>query len=497
MAIMNPLQRRRFEEIIRQNPGALAQLIGARGADLGGLAGMGGAPVNLAQIAGLAPQPEETVVSPAQPAPVAEGAPVAAPALPPARPMGPGYRADGAAQQAMNTPEAILGAARMQAAQMSDEAARAAVVPAEVEAVLGKREKRYAEQLAEVEEDKKKAGWEALAMAGFRMAQSQSPYFMSALATGMEAGLNGFNAGKAARAEKKARLQTAEEDVVLDRIREKQAAEQRAREEQARVLGIQNTLIGQSEAADKLAEFRKLAPYRERTAAAQAAEAEVMPEVRRAQVVNYLNPPQGGGGGGSGLPTGYASLRNSIVSQMRMQQGILSDVTRIREHEGARAALIQLEAQLQGLDSQVGAVPSGSPLGGGSIISAVPVVDGRPQRQAPRQQPEAAAPAAAPAAKPAAKAPPKAELTPAQREAAVNKAIRQANAEYNQYKKLDPYSTPGMRIFGEKADVRKAANQAVAEAKASGLPQYRKRPDENYTQYDGRIRRMLNLPRVD
>ena len=79
----------------------------------------------------------------------------------------------------------------------------------------------------------------------------------------------------------------------------------------------------------------------------------------------------------------------------------------------------------------------------------------------------------------------------------MNKAIRQANAEYNQYKKLDPYSTPGMRIFGEKADVRKAANQAVAEAKASGLPQYRKRPDENYTQYDGRIRRMLNLPRVD
>lgn len=492
MAIMNPLQRRRFEEIIRQNPGALSQLIGARGVDLGGLAGTGEAPLNLAQIAGLAPKVEETVVNPAKPAPVAEGAPVAAPALPPASPVGPGYRRDGAVQNAVNTADAIIGDAAFRAAQMSDEAARAAVVPAEVEAVLGKREKRYAEQLAEVEEDKKKAGWEALAMAGFRMAQSQSPYFMSALATGMEAGLNGFNASKAARAEKKARLQTAEEDVVLAREAAKQKARADAEARQERELRVANAIMGQGEAADKLAEFRKLAPYRERTAAAQAEEAEVMPEVRRAQAVNYLNPPQGGGGG-SGLPTGYASLRNSLVSQMRIQQGILSDVTRIREHPAARTALTQIEAQLQGLDSQIGAVPSGSPLGGGSIISAVPVVDGRPQRQAPRQQP-AAAPAAAPAAKPAAKAPPKAELTPAQREAAVNKAIRQANAEYNQYKNLDKGSTGLFRIVGERSDARDAIQDAIARAKKSGLPQFARRSGENDGQYTQRVRQLLKLP---
>lgn len=250
--------------------------------------------------------------------------------------------------------------------------------------------------------------------------------------------------------------------------------------------------MGQSETADKLAEFRKLAPFRARTAAAQTEEAEVMPEVRQAQIVNYLQQPQGGRGGG--LPTGYASLRNSIVSQMRMQQGILSDVTRIREHEGARAALIQLEAQLQGLDSQVGAVPSGSPLGGGSIISAVPVVDGRPQRQDPRQQPEAAAPAAAPDAKPAAKAPPKAELTPAQREAAVNAAIRQANAEYNQFKNLDKRSTGLFRIIGERSDARDAIQDAIARAKKSGLPQFARRSGENDGQYTQRVRQLLKLP---
>lgn len=324
MAMMNPLQRRRLEEIIRQNPGALAQLVGGRGADLGGLAGMGGAPVNLAQIAGLAPQPEETVVSPAQPAPVAEGAPVAAPALPSARPMGPGYRADGAAQQAMNTPEAILGAARMQAAQMSDEAARAAVVPAEVEAILGKREKRYAEQLAEVEEDKKKAGWEALAMAGFRMAQSQSPYFMSALATGMEAGLNGFNASKAARAEKKARLQTAEEDVVLAREAAKQKARADAEARQAREIGLAGTLLGQQEAGGKIAEFQELAPFRKEVAKLQPdvlrseiGQRQASAESERAQGRYYDRSPGAGmGGGGGGGGGGTAGFKPSDIRSM-------------------------------------------------------------------------------------------------------------------------------------------------------------------------------------
>lgn len=326
MAMINPLQRRRLEEIIRQNPGALSQLIGARGADLGGLAGMGGAPVSLAQIAGLAPQPEETVVSPAQPAPVAEGAPVAAPqpALPPARPMGPGYRTDGAAQQAVNTPEAILGAARMQAAQMSDEAARAAVVPAEVEAVLGKREKRYAEQLAEVEEDKKKAGWEALAMAGFRMAQSQSPYFMSALATGMEAGLNGFNASKAARAEKKARLQTAEEDVVLAREAAKQKARADAEARQAREIGLSGTLLGQQEAGGKIAEFQELAPFRRQVAELQPKSIEAEIEQRRAAATSERaqagyydrSPGAGMGGGGGGGGGGTAGFKPSDIRSM-------------------------------------------------------------------------------------------------------------------------------------------------------------------------------------
>lgn len=351
MAMMSPLQRRRFEEIIRQNPGALSGLVGARGMDLGSLVGAGDG--NLAALAGMQPPPVQ--VTAAQPAPQQPGREIQAPQespLPPASPMGPGYRRDGAVQNAVSTADAIIGDAAYRAAQMSDEAARAAVVPAEVEAILGKREKRYAEQLAEVEEDKKKAGWEALAMAGFRMAQSQSPYFMSALATGMEAGLNGFNAGKAARAEKKARLQTSEEDVVLAREAAKQKARADAEARQARELEIARTLIGQGEAADKLAEFRNLAPYRARTAAAQATEAEVMPELRRAQTkstlseASYRDRSPGAGMGGGQPATPRPLTESQKLTNARILQGRIAD-NRIRLQDPAVLGSPKIVRELQ------------------------------------------------------------------------------------------------------------------------------------------------------
>ena len=58
----------------------------------------------------------------------------------------------------------------------------------------------------------------ALALAGAKMAQSQSPYFASALAEGLESGLTGFNKARADASEKKARLQTRKEDLILKRF---------------------------------------------------------------------------------------------------------------------------------------------------------------------------------------------------------------------------------------------------------------------------------------
>jgi hypothetical protein len=92
---------------------------------------------------------------------------------------------------------------------------RTATIDPEIQKLLTNRQARYDTELSEVDKDRKQATWMAVAQAGMKMAQSQSPYFMQALASGMEAGISGYSEAKAKAAEKKARLQDAKEDLVL------------------------------------------------------------------------------------------------------------------------------------------------------------------------------------------------------------------------------------------------------------------------------------------
>lgn len=276
MAVMNPYQQRLLmQQLARRDPTALARLAGAQG---GGLAGLVGDPQGGdMSLLGLV-EPAQ-MVTPASPAPMQPGREVMAPQPEQVAPVGPGV----AGEARPTTREAILGQARMRAAEMQDAASRAAVVPEEIEQVLGSRETRYAEELEGLAEGQKQAGWEALALAGMRMAQSQSPYFMSALATGLEAGLTGYSAKKAAAAERKARLQEQKEQVMLDRLRAKRDEEARAQAAQAREMGLAGQIMGQEDAAGKMAFEAQTEPYRVEEARLGPEEVRSMIALRGAQ----------------------------------------------------------------------------------------------------------------------------------------------------------------------------------------------------------------------
>lgn len=98
----------------------------------------------------------------------------------------------------------------------------------EEEGLLADRRARVAKELEQLDKDKKREGWAALARAGFKMAQSNSPYFMQALASGLEAGVEGLDEAKLKREEKRSRLQAADEDARLAAIRGRQTAQDRA-----------------------------------------------------------------------------------------------------------------------------------------------------------------------------------------------------------------------------------------------------------------------------
>jgi hypothetical protein len=165
-------------------------------------------------------------VSPGTPAPVQPGVQIDAPA-PVAAPVA-DYRNQDALRQNMSPAEDIIRRARESAAQRVQQAEAGAEVPAEIAEVLRRREARAEGDLETSEKERKQAMWLAVAMAGAKMASSQSPYFMSALAEGLDAGLQGFSKAKAEAAERKAIILERQDQAVLDRYRALEDAKARA-----------------------------------------------------------------------------------------------------------------------------------------------------------------------------------------------------------------------------------------------------------------------------
>jgi hypothetical protein len=174
------------------------------------------------------------------------------------------------APAAKNAPVDYAAMARNSAIQrqresldVNAEIERTATIDPEIQELISNRSKRYETELSEADKDRKQATWMAVAQAGMKMAQSQSPYFMQALASGMEAGLDGYSEAKAKAAEKKARLQDAKEDLVLkakelrdqavkDAINARVASKQAAAADVALESGSLANIIGQKTAAEQI-----------------------------------------------------------------------------------------------------------------------------------------------------------------------------------------------------------------------------------------------------
>lgn len=185
-------------------------------------------------VAAAAPAPVAAALAAAAPAPVVEAAPEAAPEPEPEYMNQ--YENALAAFRLANpetpAPAAVKGkpvdyaeVARRTAAdrqrqelEANVEISRNAQIDPETQKLIDDRLARYGIELTQADKDKQQATWMAVAQAGMKMAQSQSPYFMQALASGMEAGIDGYSEAKAKAAEKKARLQDAKEELSMKAI---------------------------------------------------------------------------------------------------------------------------------------------------------------------------------------------------------------------------------------------------------------------------------------
>ena len=193
-------------------------------------------------VAPIVEQARAAVPVAAAPAEVVEEVPVEEEQQQEVIPIGPAqaaYAARMANAPAAAAPNAKLGIAE-RAKQGSDARLTAymrALADAEASGVVDPEYKKLLEDKIEdttkdiinVDKDRQQAIWMAIAQAGMKMAQSQSPYFMQALASGMEAGLDGYSDAKAKAAEKKARLQETKEGLALKMVEARQKAQAEAR----------------------------------------------------------------------------------------------------------------------------------------------------------------------------------------------------------------------------------------------------------------------------
>ena len=207
---------------------------------------------------------------------------------------------------------------------------RTAQIDPEQQKLIDDRLARYGIELTQADKDRQQATWMAVAQAGMKMAQSQSPYFMQALASGMEAGIDGYSEAKAKAAEKKARLQDAKEELAMkaielraqavrDGIAARQAAKQSAA---ADATLFKDTLGGvvAAETADEVVEAAGLENAYKRAATSKIYSDMATDKARLALARSTAGP---GGGGGIKLSqlnpvvNGAISENNRLTEQLK------------------------------------------------------------------------------------------------------------------------------------------------------------------------------------
>lgn len=291
-----------------------------------------------ADAANSAPMTPPVEVSPADPAPVQAGIPIVAPPPmappmpPPMPPMATDFRNQAILAANQTRPpgtdlisgnsgqDVLLGSAGKDVVVPPAPAAPPAVAPPKLSltpeeeaallqsgpdvvkkaregAELSEEQKEYFDairqrtdaEIADVGKERKQQYWMALALAGAKMAQSQSPYFASALAEGLESGLTGFNKARADASEKKARLQTRKEDLILKRFETLERARDDAVSDLKAGYDITKTQqdLVRSTKEDRFNDA--IRPYQFKTAVAAADKAEVEAKYAEKKIIADLN----------------------------------------------------------------------------------------------------------------------------------------------------------------------------------------------------------------
>ena len=244
-------------------------------------------------------------------------------------------------------------------------AAQAGGVSPEMEALYAAREARLGKEEERIGKDEKRAAWDALAQMGFKMAQTTSPYFATALAEGMQAGTTGYNAAKIDAAERKAKVLDGKENVALARLKDRQAAIAANEEAYRGDVKAAGENIGLSKAASEAtkaaieaanagemtkAELQKAISeiaYKDAQRENVEQETRLAPGVAAAQIANYRETGGGGAGGGVSQTTLWSDLQNEKANVARLSAVVNKAIAAQRAANAANDPETSLAASIE------------------------------------------------------------------------------------------------------------------------------------------------------
>lgn len=253
--------------------------------------------------------------------------------------------------------------------------AKGAKIDPEVEKILKDRDTRLEAQIADVDKDRQQAIWMAIAQAGMKMAQSQSPYFLQALASGMEAGLNGYSEDKAKAAEKKARLQDAKEEIALKKYELRTAAIDKAvaqgravRQDIATEQGLTKGALANRLGIETIGEAIAAAGLQNEQT--QTSIAKMRNDMRNDNIRVQLARSAGAGGGGAPSTKAINAQAGLIGKQITANNQELQDITISQQRKAQLVAQNdQLKRQLADLSNMLG---YGMGMRGGMTMTRLP-----------------------------------------------------------------------------------------------------------------------------
>ena len=250
---------------------------------------------------------------------------------------------------------------------------RTTTISPEMQKLIDDRLERYGIQLTQVDKDKQQATWMAVAQAGMKMAQSQSPYFMQALASGMEAGIDGYSEAKAKAAEKKARLQDLKEDLSIKAIELRDQAIERAINARKDVLqgaaaktAFQKDTLGLIVAGETAPDVVESARLGNKLTSAQISK--VLNDIKNDNVRVSLQRAAATSGPGGGVSVKVINAQRGLIqSQINANNEELRDITIPSERKAIlRASNDRLVSDLSTLQSALSGnsgVSNNNPLG--------------------------------------------------------------------------------------------------------------------------------------